>query len=105
MERSCRYLRLLRRGTKLWRVEGLRDLRETYAKDIYKRHPQKASTKDQGSDEGALRIPDLRHPGKEYCKSASPIAFCRALAQALECMPYANRRELGGDGRCPSNLL
>jgi hypothetical protein len=71
----------------------------------YKKHPQKTSTKDQGSDEGALRIPDLRHPGKEYCKSASPIAFCRALAQPLECKPYANCRELGGDRRYPPNML
>jgi hypothetical protein len=36
--------------------------------------------KNQGSDEGAPRIPDRPKLSRTLLKSASPIAFCRAVA-------------------------
>jgi hypothetical protein len=55
--------------------------------------------KNQGSDEGAPRIPDCAAQQSLFSKSASPIAFCQAVAHLSICKPRASRQS------CHSNLF
>jgi len=54
---------------------------------------------------GPPGIPVLRELGKNGCKSASPIAFYRALAHPTQCMRYASRRRPGEKYSGPLNSL
>jgi hypothetical protein len=49
--------------------------------------------KDQGSDEGALRIPDLRQLSKKLiAKALPPSLFAKQWRIYIYCMPDASRR-------------
>jgi hypothetical protein len=48
------------------------------------------ANKNQGSVEGAPRIPGLRRTRRNGYKSASPIAFYRVLASSTGCMRCAS---------------
>jgi len=62
--------------------------------------------KDQGSDEGAPRIPDLRQLSKKLiAKALPPSLFAKQWRIYTYCMPDANRRGVATGVATPRNSL